>query len=101
MANDEWIHELTTHPFISSKIMLLTFLERPGKAIYLMKQRSKLMRGKRESKKHPVKISISEWGSDQREEIKDDEKPKQRRKTGKSSYEIVDPKQVDLDKTMV
>jgi hypothetical protein len=73
LANDDWIHELTTHPFISSKILILILLERPGKAIYLMKQRSKLMRGKKESKKHPVKISITEWGSDHREEIKDGE----------------------------
>ena len=60
MASDEWIHELTSHSYISSKIICLTFLEKPGKAIYLMKQRSRLIRAKRDSKKYPVTRRISD-----------------------------------------
>jgi hypothetical protein len=37
MASDEWIHELTSHPYISSKIRVLILIEKPGKAIYMMK----------------------------------------------------------------
>jgi len=55
MASDSWIKDLTNHPFISSKIMILIFIEKPGKAIYLMKQRSKLVRGNKSSTKHPLK----------------------------------------------
>jgi hypothetical protein len=60
MASDSWIHELTTHPFISSKITLLILIEKPGKAIYLMKQRSKLVRSKKSSKKHPISKKLSD-----------------------------------------
>ena len=59
MASDSWIKELTNLPFISSKIILLILIEKPGKAIYLMKQRSKLVRSKKSSKKHPLKQRIS------------------------------------------
>ena len=54
MANDDWIHELTAHPYISSKIIFFILIERPGTAIYLMKQRSKLVRAKKETKKYPL-----------------------------------------------
>jgi hypothetical protein len=59
MASDSWIKELTNLPFISSKIIFLILIEKPGKAIYLMKQRSKLVRNKKSSKKHPLKQRIS------------------------------------------
>ena len=69
MANDSWISELTSHPFISSKILRLTFIGKPGKAIYLMKQRSKLVRDKKVTKKHPVAIKMdgSRFGPDEEE----------------------------------
>ena len=59
MASDSWIKELTNLPFISSKIIFLILIEKPGKAIYLMKQRSKLVRSKKSAKKHPLKQRIS------------------------------------------
>ena len=34
-------------------------LEKPGKAIFLMKQRSKLIRAKRKETKHPVSQRLS------------------------------------------
>ena len=60
MASDSWIKDLTKHPFISSKIKILIFIEKPGKAIYLMKQRSKLVRSKKSSKKHPLQKRLSD-----------------------------------------
>ena len=60
MASDSWIKDLTNHPFISSKIIYLIIIGKPGKAIYLMKQRSKLMRGKKSSKKVPIQIKLTD-----------------------------------------
>jgi hypothetical protein len=60
MTSYEWIHELTSHSFISSNIFCLTLIEKPGKAIYLMKQRSKLARVKKELKKYLVIRRISD-----------------------------------------
>jgi hypothetical protein len=47
MITDQWLHELNKYPFISSKLWLLTFIEKPGKAIHLIKERSKLVRSKK------------------------------------------------------
>jgi hypothetical protein len=75
MASDSWIQELTSHPFLSSKILRLILIERPGKAIYMMKQRAKLVRGKKETKKHPVTRRIADGREDQREEQKEQSNP--------------------------
>ena len=47
MITDQWLHELNKYPFISSNIILLILIEKPGKAIYLIKERSKLVRVKK------------------------------------------------------
>ena len=52
MIDDSWLEELTKHPFLSSKTSPLTNIEKPGKAIFLMKQRSKLVTIKKNHTKH-------------------------------------------------
>lgn len=54
MIDDSWLDELTKHPYFSSKIVGLTAIGKPGKAIYLMKQRSKLVRVRRDKTKFDV-----------------------------------------------
>ena len=58
MITDHWIHELNKYPYISSKLQLLTLIEKPGKAIYLIKERSKLVRSKKSSTKHEVSLRL-------------------------------------------
>jgi hypothetical protein len=48
--SDQWLEELMKHPFISSKLILLIILETPGKAIFLMKHKSKLTRERKNVK---------------------------------------------------
>ena len=58
MMTDHWLHELNKYPYISSKLQLLTLIEKPGKAIYLIKERSKLVRSKKSSTKHEISLRL-------------------------------------------
>jgi hypothetical protein len=58
MMTDHWLHELNKYPYISSKFLLLTLIEKPGKAIYLIKERSRLVRSKKSSTKHEVSVRL-------------------------------------------
>lgn len=91
MITDQWFQELTKHPFISSMIMILTLVEKPGKAIYLIKERSKLIRVKKNHTKHNLGARLSHT-DDKSEEMKDESQnvPK-RRKIGEGSYDLVYP----------
>jgi hypothetical protein len=62
---------LIKHPFISSKFYSLTLIEKPGKAIYLIKERSKLVRVKKNQTKHELgaRLGVS---VNRDEEMKDD-----------------------------
>ena len=42
--SEAWIAELEKHPFHSSKLMLIMLVEKPGTAIFLMKESAKLHR---------------------------------------------------------
>jgi len=71
MISDQWLEDLMKHPFISSKIKMLTFLGKPGTGIYLIKERSKLVRSRKSQQKH----ELSQRLGDQiplGEEIKED-----------------------------
>jgi hypothetical protein len=60
---DEWHKELVKYPFISSKYLQLLFnldiLEKPGRAIFLIKERTKLIRAPRKDKKHTISSRLS------------------------------------------
>ena len=47
---DDWLEELTKHPFISSKLLVLIALEKHGKGIFLMKSKSKTVRKERQQR---------------------------------------------------
>jgi hypothetical protein len=46
--SDAWIAELQKHPYHSSNYFRLTFIEKPGTCIFLMKESSKLYRPHKE-----------------------------------------------------
>ena len=58
MITGKWLEELHKYPFISSKCLLLTRIERPGKAVYLIKERSRLVRVKKNTTKHEVSLRL-------------------------------------------
>ena len=70
MITDQWLHDLNKYPFISSKFFVITSLEKPGKAIHLIKERSKLVRSKKSCTKHELSIRLGRSKSDD-EEMKD------------------------------
>jgi len=89
MLTDEWLHELNKYPFISSNIICLTIIEKPGKAIYLIKERSKLVRVKKSHTKHEISMRLSKSGSKD-EEMKDaHDYVTKRRKNMDGSQELI------------
>ena len=89
MLTDEWLHELNKYPFISSNIICLTLIEKPGKAIYLIKERSKLVRVKKSHTKHEISMRLSKSGSKD-EEMKDaHDYVTKRRKNMDGSQELI------------
>jgi hypothetical protein len=42
LISDTWMEELMKHPYHSSKVLLVTFIERAGTGIFLMKERAKV-----------------------------------------------------------
>ena len=59
MISDDWLEELRKYPFISSKTGVLTFLEKHGKGIYLMKSKSKTIRKERQQKFYPIGVKLT------------------------------------------
>ena len=51
VISDAWLAELEKHPYHSSKCWWLTFIEKPGTGIFLMKESSKLYRPQKEREK--------------------------------------------------
>ena len=49
--SDAWMVELQKHPYHSSKYFRLTFIEKPGTGIFLMKESAKLYRPQKEREK--------------------------------------------------
>jgi hypothetical protein len=52
VISDQWMAELQKHPYHSSKLLLLTLIEKPGTGIFLMKERAKLYKPQTERKVH-------------------------------------------------
>ncbi len=46
--------ELMKHPYHSSKLFPLTCLEKPGTAIFLMKERAKVYKSQKDRTKYPL-----------------------------------------------
>ena len=42
LITEDWLKELTAHPYHSSNFSLLTSVEKPGTGIFLMRERAKL-----------------------------------------------------------
>ena len=49
---ESWMQELQKHPYHSSKSLNLILLEKPGTAIFLMKEKANLVKQHRERKVH-------------------------------------------------
>ncbi len=54
LISDAWLAELQKHPYHSSKIVLITFIEKPGTGIFLMKERAKLYKPHSDRKTHTL-----------------------------------------------
>ncbi len=59
MVDDSWLQELTKYPYFSCKSYWLTIIEKPGKTVYLLKERSKLVRAPRKVIKHEVSSRLN------------------------------------------
>ena len=59
MISDQWMAELQKHPYHSSKLLLLTLIEKPGTGIFLMKERAKLYKPQTERKVHTLSKRLS------------------------------------------
>jgi hypothetical protein len=42
MITEDWLKELTAHPYHSSKFVLIKYVGKPGTGIFLMRERAKL-----------------------------------------------------------
>ncbi len=62
LISDAWLAELQKHPYHSSKIWMLTFIEKPGTGIFLMKERAKLYKPQTERKTHAISKRLSGIG---------------------------------------
>ena len=56
---DDCLNELMKHPFISSKTLVMTYIEKHGKGIFLMKSKSKTIRKERQQKTYPIGLKMT------------------------------------------
>lgn len=59
MMTEDWLDELMKHPFISSKIFQITYTEKHGKGIFLMKSKSKTIRKERQQKSYQIGVKLT------------------------------------------
>ena len=69
LITENWVKELTKHPYYSSKIIAPhIYLEKPGAGIFLMRERAKLYKWTGERKKHSLSKRLSDQAPLQRHE---------------------------------
>lgn len=71
LITEDWLKDLTAHPYHSSKCRKITYVEKPGTGIFLMRERAKLYK----SQKNRKVFTLSKRLND--EEAKDEEVPGQ------------------------
>ena len=54
LITEDWLKELTAHPYHSSKRTKLTGIEKPGTGIFLMRERAKLYKVQRNRTSHTL-----------------------------------------------
>ena len=89
MITDSWLHELNKYPYLSSILILLTITEKPGKAIYLIKERSRLIRAKKNVKKHELRVRLSGYRKEDEEMKEQEHNITKRRKEHDSSVTTI------------
>ena len=89
MITDAWLHELNKYPFISSKSIWIILIEKPGKAIYLIKERSRLVRVKKSHTKYEISLRLSKSGNKDEEMEEGQDNGTKRRKNMDGSTEII------------
>lgn len=58
LITDSWMQELMKHPYHSSKLYILTFIEKPGTGIFLMKENAKLYKAQKDRTVHTLSKRI-------------------------------------------
>ena len=68
LITDTWFAELTKHPYHSSNKPSLTVIEKPGTGIFLMKERTKLVKVPKNREQYPLakRISDPEYAQEER-----------------------------------
>ena len=84
MMDDSWLQELIKYPYFSCKSYSLTIIDKPGKTVYLLKERSKLVRVPRKVIKHEVSSRLHDSKASF-EEIKQDQIVTEKRRKTKDS----------------
>ena len=59
LITDQWLEELKKFPYHSSKTLSLISLEKPGTGIFLIKEHSKLYKGRTDKKEHQLSKRLS------------------------------------------
>ncbi len=67
LITEDWLKELTAHPYHSSKCFIFTYVEKPGTGIFLMRERSKLYKSQSNKKEFVLSKRLQD------EEVKEGE----------------------------
>jgi len=52
LISDKWMKELTKHPYHSSKVLLVIYVEKSGTGVFLMKESAKLYKSNKDRIQH-------------------------------------------------
>ncbi len=59
LISDAWMQELMKHPYHSSKLVLITLIEKPGTGIFLMKESAKVHKAGTKRTQHSLSKRLS------------------------------------------
>ena len=95
--SEAWIAELEKHPFHSSKLMLIILIEKPGTAIFLMKESAKLHRPQQQREKRKLAKRLGGPGAGSSDARNADGALNKRQNLGGGQFaEVQPPKQGDV-----
>jgi hypothetical protein len=89
VLTEAWMLELQKHPYHSSKSLFVTFVERAGTGIFLMKEKAKLVKQQRERKVHQIGKRLhpeEAKGDDMQDDVNEAEKKK---KLGSGKAQVI------------
>jgi len=91
VITDAWMEELMKHPYHSSKYVALTLVEKPGTAIFLMKERAKVYKSQGSRLKHELSKRLSTEESKHSDGLDDNSGALKRKKAADGSAVLIPP----------